>query len=238
MLSDLASVMWKETSEFIGSGRSLRVFAIAVVLMGILPTITLRHTAGGATEGLRLIVGAAYDLFAAVIVVANTAPDLVLHERVGRTLDYLLATRLPDAAIFLGKVFMAAVVGYLAALVATRLQLAFNALLSGNGWSWLYLGDAAGRILVFALPAALVLYVAVVGTFVALRVGDQRSAYLVTVLSLGVLIVPFLLGWLQIALTAAWFGHAAAVLGVFALVLAALGVVLFKRELLILYLQE
>lgn len=237
-MRDLATVLWKEFAEFVGNSRSLRVFGLAVVLMGVLPTITTRHTGNGDTEALRLVIGAAYTLFASVIVVANTAPDLVLHERVGRTLDYMLATRLPDGAIFLGKVIMAAALGYVAALVATALQLVFTALLSGGGWSWLFLAAAPGRILVFAMPAALALYVAVVGTFVALRVGEQRSAYLVTVLSIGVLIVPFLLGWLHITLTTVAFAHAAVGLGIFALVLAALGVRLFRREMLVLYLQE
>jgi len=237
-MRDLVNVMWKEIAEFLGNQRSLRVFGVAVLIMGVLPTLTGRTTAVGDVAALRMAIEALYVLFAAAIVVANTAPDLVLHERVGRTLEYLIATRLPDSAIFGGKVLVSAAVGYVAALVAIALQLVANAVLAGHGFSWLYLALPEGRILALGLTADLALYLAVVGTFVALRVGDQRGAYLVTILSLGVVIAPFLLGWVHIALTTVWFAHAAEVFGAVALLLGGLGVLLFRREMLVLYLQE
>ncbi len=237
-MRDLSTMVWKEIAEFIGNKRALRVFGIAVLIMGIIPTITARHTAIGAAAAIRALVEVLYVLFATLIVVANTAPDLVLHERVGRTLDYLLATRLPDSAIFLGKVIVSAATGYLAAMVAIALQLLVYAALVGHGWSWLYLAEPIGRILAFGITAALAVYVSVVGTFVALHVGDQRSAYLVTVLSIGVILAPLLLGWVQIQSTTSWFADAAMIFGAIAILLAAIGVLLFKREMLMLNLQE
>ncbi len=235
-MRDLASVMWKECAEMVGGQRSLRVFGIAVILMGIAPSLLARHSVLNAVFFILLRIF--YVLLATVIVVANTAPDLVLHEKVGRTFDYLLATRLPDWAIYGGKVLVAAAVGYIAALVAVVLQLAFGAVLSGQGWNWLFLGDATGRILALGLTADLSLYVAVVGTFVALRVGEQRSAYLVTVLSIGIWILPFLLGWWKIGTTAVWFAHATELFAIVAIALGVLGTRLFRREMLVLYLQE
>jgi hypothetical protein len=135
-------------------------------------------------------------------------------------------------------VIVAAAIGYVAALVAVVLQLVFGALLSGHGWSWLYLADPVGIILAFGMSAAVSLYVAVVGTFVALRVGDQRSAYLVTVLSIGIWVIPFLLGWIHLGATTAWFAQATEVFGAVSIVLGVLGVLLFRREMLVLYLQE
>jgi hypothetical protein len=88
------------------------------------------------------------------------------------------------------------------------------------------------------MTAELALYTSVVGTFVALRVGDQRGAYLVTVFAVGILIVPFLLGWIHVSLTTAWLGRAAEVLGAFVLVLGFIGLRLFRRHMLVLYLQE
>jgi hypothetical protein len=237
-MSDLWNVMWKEFSEFVGNQRSLRVFGIAVLIMGVLPALTFRKASVGVDSELGIVIRVLYVLFASAITVANTAPDLVLHERVGRTLDYLLATRLPDQAIFGGKVLVAAAAGYAAALAAIVVQLVVTRLISGGGWNWLYLGIPAGRILALAMPAALCLYVSVIGTFVALRVGDQRSAYMVTILSLGVVALPFILGWLHISITTAWFGHAALIFGAVAIALGVLGVLLFRRERLVLYLQE
>lgn len=239
-MRDLGTVIWKEIAEFVGNPRVLRIFAIAVLAMGILPSLGSGHGADATapTGSPVLLLRALYVLFAAAIVVAQTAPDLVLHERLGRTLDYLLATRLPDGAIFGGKVLVSAAVGYAGGLFAVALQLVGSALLSGNTWSWLYLALPEGRVLAFGVTAAVSLYVAVVGTFVALRVGDQRAAYMVTILSLGVVVAPFLLGWLSVRLTAAWFDHAALVFGAVAVVLGLIGLRLFRREMLVLYLQD
>jgi len=237
-MPDLMTMAWKEVNEFLGNLRSARVFLVAVLLMGVLPSLEHTHVNGAAAAGsILLLVRLIYVMLAAMIAVAQTAPDLVLHERVGRTLDYLLTTRLPDSAIFGGKVLVAAAIGYLAVLASIGVQLVVSTLFSG-GWSWLFLTLPEGRIIAFGLTAALCVYVAVIGTFVALRVGDQRAAYLVTVLCVGVLAVPFILGWLHIQLTAGWLGQAALVFGAFDVVLAVAGVLAFRREMLVLYLQE
>jgi hypothetical protein len=179
-----------------------------------------------------------YVLFAAVIVVGNTAPDLVLHERVGHTLDYLLTTRLPDYAIFGAKVLISFAIGYLAAMLALGIQLVATGLIGGAGWHWLSLALPLGRVVIFGISAGLSLYVAVVGTFVALRVGEQRAAYLVSILSVGVLLIPFLVGWVHLSLTLPWVSHAAMILGAVAVFLGLVGLRIFRRDMLVLYLQE
>jgi ABC-type Na+ efflux pump permease subunit len=240
-MSDVGTVLWKELAEFIGNRRFLRVFGLAVLAMGILPALSALHAhgaSGAVGSYVVLILRVVYALFAAVMVVSQTAPDLVLHERVGHTLDYLLATRLPDSAIFGAKVLAAAAVGYVAAILSIGVQLAVIALRSGNGWQWLFLSLPEGRIIAFGMTVGLTIYVAVVGTFVALRVGEQRAAYMVTLFSVGVLIIPLALGWIPVTLTAAWLTHAAVVLFLFSVVLGLVGLRLFRREMLVLYLQE
>ena len=99
-MSDLATMLWKEFAEFLGNRRSLRVFAIAVGIFGLLPTLgAARHI----PPPVRDVVLPMYVLVACAIVVAQTAPDLVLRERTGHSLEYLLASRLSDGAIFGGK---------------------------------------------------------------------------------------------------------------------------------------
>lgn len=239
-VADLLTMMWKEFGEFFGNRRFLRVFGGAVLILGLLPGLIHAAHSRGPAQGAMLLsfLGLFYAVLAAAIVVAQTAPDLVLHERAGHTLDYLLATRLPDAAIFGGKVIVATVVGYVSSLLNTAVQLVVGHLRNGGPWSWSYLGSPEGRILVFGFTAAIALYMAVVGTFVALRVGDQRSAYTVTMLSLAVLAVPVILQWVHIQFTASWLLHALAVLAAIAVALAVVGVGLFRREMIVLYLQE
>lgn len=231
--------MWKEIAESLGNRRFLWVFGLVVLAMGVLPALSFAHHASPAgVSSVVVLFRVVYVLFATVIVVAQTAPDLVLHERVGHTLDYLLTTRLSDAAIFGGKVLVAALVGYLAALTATAVQLLAAAVLIGSGWHWLFLAPPLGRVAVFGMTAGLSLYVAVVGTFVAIRVGEQRAAYMATILAVGLITVPFILGWLHFSLTMTWAWHAATIFGAVAIVLGLIGLRLFRREMLVLYLQD
>jgi len=236
-MSDLWAMMEKEFAELRGNRRFLWVFLFAVVAMGVIPSLTFasHHGRLGSLGTIFLVL---YVPLATVIVVANTAPDLVLHERVGHTLDYLLTTRLSDRAIFGAKVATAFIIGYVAAMLAIGVQLVAAAIFSGHGFHWLYLAVPGGRIIAFGMTAGLSLYVAVVGTFVALRVGEQRAAYMITILSVGILVVPFIAGWIHLLLTTAWIGHAAMWLGIIALLLGAIGLRAFRRDMLVLYLQE
>lgn len=236
-MSDVVTIMQKEWADLFGNRRFFGVFLLAVLLTGILPTLTVdRHGHGTTVLGVLFLV--LYVLFATVITVANTAPDLVLHERVGHTLDYLLTTRLSDRAIFGAKVATAFLVGYAAGMLSLGVQLVAGGLLSGQGWHWLFLAEPQGRVIAFGMTAGLSLYVSVVGTFVALRVGEQRAAYMVTILSVGLLVVPFVTGWLPLHTTMASISHVALGLGVVALVLGAIGLRVFRRDMLVLYLQE
>lgn len=238
-MSDVSTVMWKEIREFVGNRRFLGIFAVAVLAMGILPALSFAHPGPlMAHSGLAMVLREMYVLFATAVVVAQTAPDLVLHERVGHTLDYLLTTRLPDWAIFGAKVLTAFVVGYLGAIGAMAVQLVTASFVSGSGWHWLFLALPLGRVVAFGITADLSLYVAIVGTFVALRVGEQRAAYMVTIFSVGILAVPFLVGWLHFSLTIKWVTKVAIGFGAFAVVLGLIGLKAFRRDMLVLYLQE
>lgn len=237
-MRDLITVMQKEVAELGGNRRFVWVFLLAVLATGVVPALAFAHHGSSHFAGLGVIFLALYVLLATVIVVANTAPDLVLHERVGHTLDYLLTTRLSDRAIFGAKVLTAFLVGYVAAMLAIGVQLLAAAILSGQGFRWLFLAVPTGRVIAFGITAGLSLYVAVIGTFVALRVGEQRAAYIVTVLSVGLLLVPFIAGWLKMSLRLGWMSHVALVLGLGALALGAIGLRLFRRHMLVLYLQE
>jgi ABC-type Na+ efflux pump permease subunit len=243
-MRDLGTMLWKETAEFIGNRRFLRVFFIAVLIMGLLPEFQKHgiESSGGHGRGavdILPMLDLAYALLASVIVVAQTAPDLVLRERSGGTLEYLLATRMPDGAIFGGKIILAAGVGYLSGLVTVAVQMiAANLGRGGPGWSWIYLALPQGRLIALLLTPLLAAYLATVGTFVALRVGDQRGAYLVTMLGVGVLALPFLLHLTAIRLTMSWLWRATGVLAVVVAAVVALGFRMFRREMLVLYLQE
>jgi ABC-type Na+ efflux pump permease subunit len=232
-------MLWKEAREFASNRRYLRIFGFTILIFGVLPALGHTDVQGPAGAAFILtLVRMLYSLFALVVVVAQTAPDLVLRERVGRTFDWLLATRLPDWAIFAGKVLTAAVVGYVSAILAFLVQTVVINLKSGAPWNWEYFALPDGRIVIFAISAVLAIYMAVIGTFVALRVAEQRSAYMVTMLGVLVLVAPFVLQWVTLALTPAWLWHAALVLAGADVILAALGIRFFRRDILVLTLYS
>lgn len=117
-------------------------------------------------------------------------------------------------------------------------QLVATAFLGGTGWQWLFLASPVGRVVAFGITAELLLYVAVIGTYVALRIGEQRAAYMATIFAVLLLSVPFLAGWLPFSFTMQWVTRTAIIFGVFVIVLGFLGLRLFRRDMLVLYLQE
>ena len=240
-MADLSTMVWKEASEFFGNRRFLRIFLIAVLVMGLLPELERRHVAAGNANAAHLLtlLSLGYAVLAAVILVAQTAPDLVLRERSGRTLDYLLGTRLSDGAIFGGKVIVAAAVGYCSSLATIVIQIVATNVIGHTGpWTWSYLAWPQGRLLALLLTPSVAVYLATVGSFVALRVGEQRTAYLITMLSIGLLILPFLLGILHLHFNMPWLLRAVGVLALVAVAVVAIGARLFRREHLVLSLQE
>ncbi len=235
-MGDLATMLWKESAELVGNRRSLRVYAMAVLLMGLLPVLTRPPAMPPAILALMLL---GYTVFSSVVVAAQAAPDLVLRERAGRTLETLLASRLSDAAIFGGKVAMAAALGWSAALLTAGVQLvALNLRSGGAPWQWSYLALAQGRVALLVGVPLLGIYLGTVGSFVATRVGDQRPAYTVTMLSVGLLALPVLLHLVSFRLTPAGVGEAVGALAVVDLLLLALAVRFFRRSQLILHLQD
>lgn len=224
----------KEASEFLGNVRTLRVFFLVVLISGLLPTLSL-EAPFHIPNTLRGALSIFYVVVAAVVVVAQTAPDLVIRERAGHTLESLLASRLPDAAIFAGKALTAALMGYAASLLTLAVQL-MGAAVRLHTLRLLYLASPTGRWLALAAPLVIAAYMASVGTFVALRILDQWSAYMITVMSLGAIILPFALHWIPLDVAAPWLRGAVAVLGGVDLILLALGGRLFRRELLVLFL--
>lgn len=240
-MADLRAMLWKELREFAGNRRNLWMFLVGAVLLGVLPGLSTQHAAPDAPPSVGAVLSLVrlfYALLAAVIVVSQVAPDLVLHERVGRTMDYLLATRVRTASLFGAKIVLAAAVGYVSALVNVFVQLFALHLSQGGPWHWLYLGTEQGRIVAFLGTAVLALYVSVVATFVGLRAGDQRAASMLTLPAVVVPALPFFLGVVTARWTPGFLGGATAVVGILAIVLAAIGLSVFRRERIALYLQE
>src|SRR6185312_16139957 len=119
MIGDITTVMTKEWREFFSSGGDRRsglivLFIIAAVLGVYLP---FRMGQAWITSPFMVL---SYSIYLPLILVINTIADSIAGERERHTLETLLASRLSDRAIILGK--LGAVVGYsLAFSVGTSL---------------------------------------------------------------------------------------------------------------------
>jgi ABC-2 type transport system permease protein len=174
MIGDITTVMTKEWREFFSSGGDRRsglivLFIIAAILGVYLP---FRMGQPWITSPFMVL---SYSIYLPLILVINTIADSIAGERERHTLETLLASRLSDRAIILGK--LGAVVGYsLAFTIITALIAMIAANLHGDGSFQVHPVGVFGSIVAFALLVSLLL--ASVGVLVSLRASSVRQAQL------------------------------------------------------------
>lgn len=186
MFDDIRSVVWKERkSQFRVRGSQLRflMMLFSPLLLGTIFPITW------GPEWLVQLPPLVVSTITAVILVAVMVPESIAGERERHTLETLLASRLPDAAILLGKLAVPVTVGVGAALLANLCSLGVV-----NVAHW------QGEILFFSPPIALgslalsflmTLLTAGAGVFVSLRVATAQEA--AQILTFGIILPPVLL---------------------------------------------
>lgn len=186
MLDDILSVIWKERkSQFRVRGSRLRflMMLFSPLLLGTIFPITW------GPEWLVQLPPLVVASITSVILVAVMVPEAIAGERERHTLETLLASRLPDRAILLGKLMVPVVVGMGAALLANLCSLVVV-----NVAHW------QGEILFFSTPIALgslalsflmAVLTASAGVFVSLKVATAQEA--AQILTFAIIIPPMLL---------------------------------------------
>lgn len=138
MIADIRTMIWKESRSLLryqGRRSQLAVSLLTPLLVSIL--FPIQFGLDWAEGYFSLFVGVAIPL----LIVGITVPDAIAGERERHTLETLLASRLPDQAILLGKVLISVISGW----VGTLLVFAFSLLV-------LNLSHADGQI-IFYRPA-------------------------------------------------------------------------------------
>ncbi len=174
MIGDITTVMTKEWREFFSSGGDRRSGLIVLVIIAAVLGVYLPFRVGQSWITSPFMV-LSYSIYLPLILVINTIADSIAGERERHTLETLLASRLSDRAIILGK--LGAVVGYsLAFTIITALIAMVTANLKGDGSFQFYSIGVFGSIVAFSLLVALLL--ASVGVLVSLRASSVRQAQL------------------------------------------------------------
>jgi len=195
MTADIWSVMLKEWSEYAagasaggGSGRGRGVIGVLLIIGIVSIFIPLQLGHAFFTSPVPVVVD---GLFLPYLVLQSVIPDSFAGERERHTLETLLASRLSDRAILLGKFGAAVAYGWAAGLVAALLQ-AVVANLSpknasaGSGVAFYPVGVAIPIVVVGLLMSLLA---SSVGCLVSLRAATTRQAQLN--LSIGYLVLFF-----------------------------------------------
>ncbi len=183
MIGDILTVTWKELHEFLMQRGSLRATLTNMLLMILVFGVFLPLQSGRAW--VESPVGMVAWAWVPLFLITGMIADSFAGERERHTLETLLASRLSDRAILLGKMLA----GIVYALVMT-VALLFVGLVTVNVSDW------SGRVLVY--PAATVAgflafgtlgsaLVAGIGVLVSLRAATVRQA--AQSLSLGIVLL-------------------------------------------------
>jgi ABC-2 type transport system permease protein len=186
MLDDIRTVIWKERKgQFRMRGSRMRFLMMVISPLLLATVFPITYGPDWLADLPPLVIA----VITSVILVAVMVPESIAGERERHTLETLLASRLPDRAILLGKLLMPLVVGCGAAVIA-------------NLWSVVVVNLAhwEGKILFFTLPIALgsvalsflmALLTASAGVFVSLKAATAQEA--AQMLTFGILIPAMLL---------------------------------------------
>jgi ABC-2 type transport system permease protein len=187
MIADIWTVMWKEWHEFAaggGSGRG-RGFVGVLIIIGVvsvlLPFQVVRKGSSWVDSPLPLLINGVYLPFTILL---NVIADSFAGERERHTLETLLASRLSDRAILLGKVGAATGYGLVLALLGAAVQLVVANLAGGTGF---YPLGTIVAIVVLGLLFSLL--AASAGCLISLRAATARQAQ--QILGIGFLVLIF-----------------------------------------------
>lgn len=186
MTEDILTVMWKESKGLLrysdSRWRSVVILLTPIALFGILFPIQFRNE--WLTSGWSAIV----SVITPLLLIATTIAESFAGERERHTLETLLASRLPDRAILLGKLLMSILFGW-----GTTLFLLLTSLAVVNVLEWSNrLRSYQPNILIADVAASLLMSgaVASLGILISLRARTVQSAAQSIMLTL---FTPFLL---------------------------------------------
>ncbi len=186
MINDIGSVIWKEIRELMqGGSRGKFAPLILVVIYGIV--FPLQAGRSWVDSYQMLVLALILPVFLVLAVVADTFAG----ERERHTLETLLASRLSDRAVLIGKISAVVIYGWGLTVVSLVVALIVVNATAGAGHILLY---SAGRaVALFFLTFLMALFGATVGVLVSLRAATVRQAQ--QTLTIGWIAIVFLLAF-------------------------------------------
>lgn len=131
MILDVWTMVWKEWREFRDQLLSLRRGGLSALILALILGVVAPVQLGPEWVHSKLIIG--YWPFLAATMVSSLIADSVAGERERHTLETLLATRLTDASILLGKTLAITLYGWALILAGQLLAVITVSLAFGRG---------------------------------------------------------------------------------------------------------
>lgn len=172
MIRDIGTVVWKEWREFRDQLLSLRRGGLSALILALILGVVAPIQLGPEWVHSRLIIG--YWPFLAATMVSSLIADSVAGERERHTLETLLASRLPDTAILVGKVIAAVLYGLGFALANILLGLVAVNVAHRESAPILFTPERFTIMIVLTILASL--FMAGVGVFISLRASTVKQA--------------------------------------------------------------
>jgi ABC-2 type transport system permease protein len=195
MMDDFKAMLWKEWRESILQYGSVRRWLLNIMMMvGVIGIFLPIQFGQMAVTSLFLLTW----LWMPMLNVVTLVADSIAGERERHTLETLLASRLPDRAIVLGKITVIVVQSWLMMLGAAALALVTVNLFRREGPE-LVMYPAPVLFGIVVLPLLLGILVACVGVFASMHAPTVRAAYqrmalplvaVVTIPGLGMTLLP------------------------------------------------
>ncbi|HEX9036423.1 MAG TPA: ABC transporter permease [Ktedonobacterales bacterium] len=181
-IQDLGAMVWKEMREFFSSGGG-RGRYIGLIVLGIFGVV-LPLFSGSADWAGSIVPPIEFGLYLPVILILSVGADSFAGERERHTLETLLASRLPDRAIFFGKLLAITLFGWAQSLLAAVVALVVVNLKIHAG---LELYSGANILVIAGIGLLASLLGAAATSLVSLRAATVRQAQ--QILSVGLLVI-------------------------------------------------
>ena len=189
MISDITTIIWKESREFISMRPGLRGgwtgLLIILAVFGIL--IPLQSGIDWLSASTTVLMWA----WLPFILVNSVVADSFAGERERHTLETLLASRLSDKAILVGKICSAIVYGWGITLIGILVALVTVNISNWSG-KFLFFPPLIGLAILF-LSFLVAWLAAGLGVMVSLRASSVRQAQQTLSVAFLVLFIPLLL---------------------------------------------
>jgi ABC-2 type transport system permease protein len=172
MFEDILTIMWKEFKGLLRSSgsrwKSIAIMVTPTALFGIIFPIQFR------TEWLTSYWSLAVAVVTPLLLIANVISESFAGERERHTLETLLASRLPDRAILLGKLITSLLFGWGMTLLLLTISLIVVNVFEWNGSIQFYqirifLQDVAASLLISCFESSL-------GILISLRSPTVQNA--------------------------------------------------------------